>query len=131
MNRSSLRFLRAQCVFLALIALLAPTSRSQTKVGDDRAIVEGTVCDSQNKPVADAVISLESDGQAHEIVARSDSQGRYRFAAILPGSYTLRANKPGYRDKSEGPFAVQQKEVKSVALQLSRGECSASAKDAL
>ena len=128
---NAMRSLRALCVFLALIALLVPTGRAQTKTSDDRAIIEGTVCDSQNKPVADAVISLESDGQAHEIVARSDSQGRYRFAAILPGSYTLRANKPGYRDKSEGPFAVQQKEVKSVALQLSRGECSASAKDAL
>jgi tetratricopeptide (TPR) repeat protein len=128
---NAMRSLRALCVFLALIALLVLTGRAQTKASDDRAIIEGTVCDSQNKPVADAVISLESDGQAHEIVARSDSQGRYRFAAILPGSYTLRANKPGYRDKSEGPFAVQQKEVKSVALQLSRGECSASAKDAL
>ena len=128
---NAMRSLRTLCVFLALIALLVPTGRAQTKTSDDRAIIEGTVCDSQNKPVADAVISLESDGQAHEIVARSDSQGRYRFAAILPGSYTLRANKPGYRDKSEGPFAVQQKEVKSVALQLSQGECSASAKDAL
>src|SRR5260370_23942701 len=121
MNAIPSRSLRARCVFLALMGLLVPTSHGQTKASDDRAIVEGTVCDSQNKPVADAVISLESDGQAHKFVERSDAQGHYRFAAVLPGSYTLRANKPGYRDKSEGPFAVQPKEVKSIALQLSLG----------
>jgi tetratricopeptide (TPR) repeat protein len=132
MNAISLRSPRAPGVLLALIALLVPTSHGQTKASDDRAIVEGTVCDLQNKPVVDAVISLESDGQAHKFVERSDTQGHYRFAAILPGSYTLRAKKPGYVDRSEGPFAIQQKEVKSIALQLSLGESSASStKDAL
>jgi tetratricopeptide (TPR) repeat protein len=131
MNAISLRSLRAACIFLALIALLVSTSRGQTKASNELAIVEGTVCDLQNKPVADAVISLEPDGQAHKFVAHSDAQGRYRFEAVPPGSYTLRANKPGYLDKSEGPFAVQQKEVKSIALQLSPGESSASAKDPL
>ena len=131
MNAISLRSLRAPCVFLALIPLLVPTSHGQTKASDDRAIVEGTVCDSQNKPLANAVISLEVDGGARNYIARSDAQGRYRFEVIAPGSYTLRAKKPGYRDRSEGPFAIQQKEVKSIALQLSQGESSASAKDAL
>jgi tetratricopeptide (TPR) repeat protein len=131
MSAISLRSLRAACVFLALIALLVQPSRSQTNESDDRAIVEGTACDSQNKPVADAVISLESNGPSQKFVAHSDAQGRYRFEAVPPGSYTLRANKPGYRDKSEGPFAVQQKEVKSVVLQLAPRDSSASAKDAL
>ena len=131
MNADSLRSLRAACVFLALIALLVPASRGQTGSPDTGAIVEGTVRDSQNKPVADAVISLERDGQARKFVAHSDAQGRYRFDAVPPASYTLRANKPGYVDTRQGPFAVQQKELKSVALQLSPSESSASAKDAL
>lgn len=131
MNASSLRFLRAARAFLALMALLVPASRGQTGAGDDRAVVEGTVCDSQSTPVADAVISLESDGQSRKFVAHSDAQGRYRFEAVPPGSYILRASKLGYLDKRQGPFAVQQKEVKSVALQLSPSESSASAKDAL
>ena len=131
MNANSLRFLRAARAFLALMALLVPASRGQSGAGDDRAVVQGTVCDSQGKPVADAVISLESDGQSRKFVAHSDAQGRYRFEAVPPGSYILRASKPGYLDKRQGPFAVQQKEVKSVALQLSPSESSASAKDAL
>jgi tetratricopeptide (TPR) repeat protein len=131
MNANSLRFLRAACAFLTLIALLLPASRGQSTSSDDRAIVEGTVCDSQNKPVPDATISLESDGQSRKFVAHSDAQGRYRFEAVPPGSYALHANKPGYTEKNEGPFAVKQKEVKSVALQLSLRASSASAKDAL
>ena len=133
MKAISQRPLRSAGVFLALIALLGlvPASRSQSKTGDDRASIEGTVCDSQNKPVADSVISLESDRQAHKFVAHSDAQGRYRFADVAPGRYTLHANKPGYLDKSEGPFTVQQKELKSIALQLLPSESSATAKDAL
>ena len=132
MNANSLRFLRIACAFLALLAPLVPASRGQNGPGNDGAIVEGTVCDSQNKPVADAVVSLESDGSSRKFVAHSDAQGRYRFEAVPPGSYTLRVGKLGYLDKRQGPFAVQQKEVKSVAaLQLSLSESSASAKDAL
>jgi tetratricopeptide (TPR) repeat protein len=131
MSAISLRSVRATCLFLALIALFVHTCRSQTAASDDRAIVEGTVCDSQNKPVADAVISLESDGTSQKFVAHSDVHGRFRFETVPPGSYTLRASKPGYQDRSEGPFAVQTKEVKSVTLRLSARDSSASAKDAL
>ena len=131
MNANSLRFSRVACAFLALVALLVPASRGQSGSADSGAIVEGTVCDSQNKPVVDAVISLESDGRSRKVVAHSDAQGRYRFEAVPPGSYILRVAKLGYLDKRQGPFAVQQKEVKSVALQLSLSESSASAKDAL
>lgn len=131
MNANSPRSLRAVSVFLALIALLVPASRGQTKAGDEIAVVEGKVCDSKNKPVGDAAISLESDGQARKFVAHSDAQGRYRFEAVPPGSYTLRANKAGYLDKTQGPFVVRQEEVKSFVLQLSLSESSASAKDAL
>ena len=116
---------------LALIALLVPASRGQSGSGDDRAIVEGTVCDSQNKPVADAVVTLQTDGQARKFLAHSDAQGHYRFDAVPPGRYTLHANRPGYPEKSQGPFTVQQKEVKSVALQLPPNDSSTSAKDAL
>jgi tetratricopeptide (TPR) repeat protein len=131
MNAISLRPLRAACAFLALLVLCVPGSRGQSKTSDEPAIVAGTVCDSQNKPVGDVTISLESDSDAHKFVAHSDAQGRYRFEAVPPGSYTLRANKAGYLDKTQGPFVVQQEEVKSFALQLSARESSAFAKDAL
>src|SRR5260370_42108307 len=131
MNAISLRPLRAACAFLALLVLYVPGSRGQSKTSDEPAIVAGTVCDSQNKPVGDVTISLESDSDAHKFVAHSDAQGRYRFEAVPPGSYTLRANKAGYLDKTQGPFVVQQEEVKSFALQLSARESSAFAKDAL
>ncbi len=95
------------------------------------AIVEGTVCDSQDRPLADAVVTLESDNHAHTFVARSNPDGHYRFEAVLPGQYTLRASKTGYQAKNKGPFDVQQKEAKSIALHLPPQEPSTSANDAL
>jgi tetratricopeptide (TPR) repeat protein len=107
---------------------MTPASRSQNKASDDSAIVEGTVSNSQNRPLGDATVFLESESSAHRFSAHSDPQGRYRFEAVPPGPYKLHASKPGYRDRNEGPFTIQQKEVKSVALHL---ESSASAKEAL
>lgn len=121
---------RLLCLCLALTILMTPAGRGQNKTGDDSAIVEGTVCDSQNRPLGDATVTLESDNRAHTFVARSDLQGHYRFAAVPSGSYTLRASRPDYRDKSEGPFPVQRKEVKSVAVRLDSQVSSATAKDA-
>jgi tetratricopeptide (TPR) repeat protein len=110
---------------------MTPASRSQNKASDDSAIVEGTVSDSQSRPLGDASVFLESESSAHKFSAHSDPQGHYRLEAVPPGSYILRASKSGYRDRNEGPFTVQQKEVKSVALHLSPQESSASAKEAL
>jgi len=88
MKAISQRSLRTAGVFLALIALpvIVPTSRSQSKTSNDLASIEGTVCDSKNKQIGDAVISLESNGQARKFVAHSDVKGRYRFEAVPPGS---------------------------------------------
>ena len=131
MSGKSIRSCRLLGLCLALIAVMTPISQCQNKPGDDFAIVEGTVSDSQNRPRGEATVSLESDNHAHTFVARSDPQGHYRFAAVPPGNYTLRASKPGYQDKNEGPFTVQPKEVKSVAVRLDSQVSSASAKEAL
>src|SRR5271167_3162256 len=131
MKTISIRSLRPLSLCLALTALMTPTSRRQNKASNDSAIVEGTVSDSQNRPLGDTTVSLERVKPAHTFVARSDPQGHYRFAAVPPGAYTLRASRPGYRDKKQGPFPVEQKEVKSVGFHLDMQESPASAKDAL
>jgi tetratricopeptide (TPR) repeat protein len=125
------RSLQHFSVYLALFAIIAPATRSQIKGRDEFAIVEGTVCDSQNRPLGDATVSLESNDQAHKFVSRSDSQGHYRFETVPSGTYTLRASRSGYRDRNDGPFVVHQAEVKSIVLHLPMEEASAPTKDTL
>jgi tetratricopeptide (TPR) repeat protein len=105
---------------LALLAIGSPGSRSQNKVNDDPAIVEGTVCDSQNHPLEAVTISLKGNDRDQPLaIVQSDPQGHYRFNAVPPGTYTLRASTPGFQEGKEGPFVVRQAESKSIAVRLS------------
>jgi tetratricopeptide (TPR) repeat protein len=131
MKTTSFNSLRLLCLSLALLAITVPASRSQNKAASDLAIVEGTVCDSQNRPLAAVAISLQGDDRAHPLAVRSDPHGHYRFEAVPPGTYTLRASTPGYPEGKEGPFVVHPSESKSIAVRLSMEQASTPTKGTL
>lgn len=54
-----------------------------------------------------------------KLVAQTDSHGQYRFTALRPGSYMLRAELPGYAAASFGPFVIPDGSLKTVNLTLS------------
>jgi tetratricopeptide (TPR) repeat protein len=116
-------------IFVALAALSAMTSLSQNKNSQESAIVTGTVCDSENRPVANATVSLESDKHAYKPTVQSASDGRYRFEAIPAGSYELHASKSGYGIANNGPFVLHKAENKFVAMQLPTQEAAATGKN--
>jgi tetratricopeptide (TPR) repeat protein len=131
MELLSNRTVRRLSLSLALLAVVAPRSWSQDKSSGDAAAIEGTVFDSQNRPAGDASVSLENDSRVRTVVVRTDVHGHYRFEGVLPGTYMLRVTAAGHPEGHEGPFVVQQKEVKTVVLHLAPEGSSASAKDAL
>ena len=111
--------------------MTAPASRSQNKAASELAIVEGTVCDSQNRPLTAVAISLQGDDRAHPLTVRSDPRGHYRFEAVPPGTYTLRASIPGFPDGKEGPFVVHPSEKKSITVRLPMEQASTPPKGTL
>jgi tetratricopeptide (TPR) repeat protein len=105
------------------------TSHSQNKNSQESAIVTGTLCDSENHPVAKATVSLESDDHTHKFTVQSDSDGRYRFEAVPAGSYELHATTSGYGIAKNGPFVLHKAENKSVGLRLPAEQAAAAGKD--
>ena len=92
--------------------------------GQDRqesATIHGTVCDAQNRPLANATVLLEPQNQAQKLVSRTDSEGHYRFGVVPAGTYTLRANAPNFREEKEGPIVIQANDNRSIVLHLSAG----------
>ena len=123
------RFVWVCGAFVALTALSAATTPSQSKSSEKSAVVTGMVCDSANRPVENATVFLESDDHAHRFTIQSDSRGRYRFEAVPSGNYELRAIKSGHGAATNGPFALHKEEGKSVDLQLAAEAGAASGKD--
>src|ERR1700694_3664024 len=111
-------------VFVALATMSVSTTHSRNKSNEESAIVTGTVCDSENRPVENATVALESDDHAHKFTFQSDSDGRYRFKAVPAGNYELRASKSGYGVAKNGPFVLYKAESKSVELHLPAEEAA-------
>jgi len=93
-------------------------THSQNKKSQESAIVTGIICDSENRPVKDATVFLESDDHAHKFTFQSNSDGRYRFEAVPAGRYELRVSKSGYGLAKSSPFVLGNAESKSVTLRL-------------
>jgi len=115
--------------FVALTALSVVTTHGQNKSDEKPAIVTGIVDDSENRPVVDATVSLESDDLARKFTFQSDSNGRFRFEAVPAGSYKLRASKSGYGVAKNGPFVLHRAESKSVELRLLVENTASTGKD--
>jgi tetratricopeptide (TPR) repeat protein len=129
MTSLAARAVRMFGVCVALTVLSAVAIHSQNKSNETFAIVTGTVCDSANRPVENAAVSLESDDHAHKFTVQSDSDGRYRFETVPAGSYELRVLRPGYGVAKIGPFVLHKAESKSVGLRLRAAEAATSEKD--
>jgi tetratricopeptide (TPR) repeat protein len=108
---------------------MAPAIRGQASGRDGLPLIEGKICDSSDRPIAGAAVSLDGIEPVHTLVSTSDAQGKFRFDAVPAGTYTLRANQVGYREGREGPFVVHAQEVKSVLLLLAKAQMSGQPKD--
>src|SRR5438552_19049565 len=91
----------ATCV-LAVIAVLLPCRAEaqsipkQSQGQADSATLQGSVRDSQGKPVAAATVYLKEASGTPTLNVRTDSVGIYHFSALREGVYTLRAEMAGH-----------------------------------
>jgi tetratricopeptide (TPR) repeat protein len=121
--------IRVVGIYVALIVMGVLPVYSQVKNNEKSAIVTGRVCDSENRAIENASVSLESDDRAQKFTFQSDSQGRYRFEGVAVGSYELRAVKSGYGMAKHGPFILHTGENQSIELRLPAEVATASGGD--
>jgi tetratricopeptide (TPR) repeat protein len=110
----------AACL-LAAAALLTPLSieaQGAAQDSDDLAVLQGSVRDTKGRPVAGAVVFLQSKGGSRTLSTNADATGNYNFAALRDGVYVLRVEKAGYNPTTVGPCVLAPKEVKKLDLTL-------------
>ena len=106
------------CAIAALLGILAPSARGQAGGKQGSSAIEGTVSGPQNHPLAGVTVTLKPAEAAEPIGAQTDSQGRYRFSALSPGTYILHANLAGYRSSADRSVTLVSGHVASVNLVL-------------
>jgi tetratricopeptide (TPR) repeat protein len=83
---------------------------------ENSAVVQGSVRDSQGKPVSSATVQLKAANQT--LTAPTDSEGQFRFRALPSTGYTLHASKTNLGEADFGPFELVQQETKGIDLTL-------------
>jgi tetratricopeptide (TPR) repeat protein len=116
-------------LFLSVLPLSIAARQENSSV-QTHPSVSGTIFDAENHPLSGAEVSLEDTESAKTLSCATDAQGHFQFAAVLPGSYTLRAKRDGYRAGSEGPFVIRSPEAKHVVLHLAKIDSAAAKADA-
>src|SRR5712672_3650380 len=103
---------------ILILAFMALTSAS----GQNRsptAPVSGAVVDPRGNAVSDAAVTLRQDAGKAVSSTKSDSSGRFRFAAIAPGSYSLEVRHDGFTISStQLQINLQPPALLTIALAL-------------
>jgi hypothetical protein len=79
--------------------------------------VQGSVQDTSNAFIANAVVSLTNSDTNVVQQAKTDASGVYRFASLAPGPYVLTATAPGF-SSAQVSFALTTAETRNVPIQL-------------
>jgi len=78
-------------VSVALFALIASICTAAAGLGT----VGGQVLDAGGAPVADAFVTLQSSEGGHLQTAQTNAEGRFWFASLPEGQYSVRASNHG------------------------------------
>jgi tetratricopeptide (TPR) repeat protein len=109
---------RSLPLLLAILALLQVAFFTIRADGQSSASVQVKVCDPQGRPIPGATVHLQSHHQPPSRLGHTDAQGQYRFTALGPGTYTVRAQMAGSGEARFGPFTLQAGTAKDVTLTL-------------
>ncbi len=122
MKSSHLSLLPAMAIAAMLMTTTAPGGFAQSYQGG----IRGSVTDPQGGAVEGAKVTLSDDATHGTRAAVSNSSGGYDFAAIVPSTYTIIAEKPGFKKFERKNVVLGTQENLTVDLKLDVGSVSES-----
>jgi hypothetical protein len=93
-----------------LLALFCATSPSQTITSS----VIGTLTDQTNAVVAGAQVQIANQATSAARNTTSDSTGLFRFLDLIPGSYRLTVQAPGFKARVEEGIELSASETRDI-----------------
>src|SRR4051794_18263704 len=108
-------------LFLSILSLSVPAG-AQTFQGG----IRGKVADASGAVIGVAKITLVDEGTGIARATVSNDEGQYSFTALNPATYSITAEKPGFKTLVKKGIVVSTQEFLGVDLQLMIGEVSES-----
>src|SRR4030042_4826131 len=95
MNRTGGQMrIKSAAMLLALVVALAPATLSQSR---ETGAIVGTAFDEQGAPLPGVTVTLSSPSLMGTRAFVTDQEGNFRFPALRPGTYTVKAELQGFK----------------------------------
>ena len=97
-----MRHLRTACAWMAMAVLLAPAAVAQTTTGT----ILGEIKDATGGTLPGVTVTAvnQANGLTRESV--TDALGTYRFTAMPPGVYTVKATLAGFKEATRADLRL-------------------------
>ena len=99
---------------LTLLVGVVPTVAQTT----GSATLRGTVKDPQGAIIRDAIVTLINERNKDERQTKSSEDGAYTFAAVAPGTYTIKTEVQGFKTRTQTGFAIETSDTKGLSVHL-------------
>lgn len=106
------------CFFLGLVLGLAGQTLAQGTFGS----ITGRVADSGGSALPNVAITLKNIGTGQKKSTATNSAGLYHFPDLLPGSYSLHAERTGFRSVDVTDLTLQVNQTLNNNLVMAVGE---------
>src|SRR5919199_5592494 len=102
-------------------AVFALGSALPAAAQDYRGKVSGTVADVNTAAIPGARVVLHNDETGVEVERQTDSDGRYQFDFVDPGTYTVTVEQAGFKKVEQKNVVVRQRGDVTADLTLEVG----------
>ncbi|MCX6613422.1 MAG: carboxypeptidase-like regulatory domain-containing protein, partial [Acidobacteria bacterium] len=105
---------------VSLLLLLFSASVFGQTLGD----VSGAVTDPQGAPVAGANITIKNSSTNASRSTTTNGEGLYSFPALVPGTYSVKVDKAGFKTFNQSNIEVQVQASLRVDVAMQLGQVS-------
>jgi hypothetical protein len=120
--RQSIRYSKQVAVALFLLASAAVALEAQSYYG----AVRGTVLDQAGASVPNAKVTLIDNGSNTQRAALTTSAGEFVFSEVIPGTYSIVAEAPGFKKFENKAVVVGTQQQVSADVKLELGQVTES-----
>jgi len=107
-------------IFRDLILALATVALVSAQSGN--SVISGSVKDPSDTPIPNANIKITNIDTGTQLATVTNESGLYRAAALVPGSYRVEADSPGFERLTRGPIPVQVSQTVALDMTLVLGK---------
>src|ERR1044071_5494347 len=111
-------------IIVALAFVLMLGSASPAAAQDYRGKVSGTVSDVNTAAIPGARVLLHNDETGVDVERQTDSDGRYQFDFVDPGTYTVTVEQTGFKKVEQKNVVVRQRGDVTADIKLEAGGVS-------